>query len=89
MTETELIREIKGLASDLSRRTTTWQYLFQVNTPAGLQLMLDHDAESRRNGRATGLPDPELPPPTTAEAVRAAEQAVGFRFPPLLGRLWT
>jgi hypothetical protein len=31
----------------------------------------------------------ELPPPATPDAIQSAEDLLGFRFPPLLGRLWT
>ena len=88
-TEADLMREIGRLAKDLRHRTTQWQYFFEVNTPEGMRLMLEHDEEMRRQGRATGLPDPTLPPPTTVEAVGIAEEAVGFRFPPFLTRIWT
>src|ERR1700690_934790 len=89
MTEADLIREIARLAKDLRRRTTMWQYLFEVNTPDGMRLLLQSDEEMRRHGRATGLPDPTLPPPATPDAVRIAEEAIGFRFPPFLTRVWT
>src|SRR5579872_2462364 len=62
MTEMELVEEIKKLASDLSRRTTMWEYFHRVNTPENLQTMLDLDAEAKRRGSAMGLPDPDLPP---------------------------
>jgi len=60
-----------------------------VNAPKSLQVTLELDAEVRRSGSAVGLPDPELQLAATAEAVNAAEQAVGFPFPCLLRRLWT
>src|SRR5262249_33671014 len=74
---------------DLSRRTTMWQYFFQVNTAENMRIMLAHDADARERGSATGLPDPEMPQPTPAEAVTAAQQKLGFALPPLLARLWT
>jgi len=88
MTETELIGEIKVRAHELSRRTTMWQYFFEQNTRDAMQLMLEEDAQRRLAGRATGLPDPELLPLATVEAVKAAQDAVGFHFPTLLERLW-
>jgi hypothetical protein len=94
MTETELTQMIKRLTRDPRRRTTMSQYIFQPTTPEQVKVLqpaLERDAQIRRGERSglTAFPDPTLPPPTTAEAVRAAEEAVGFRFPPLLGRLWT
>jgi hypothetical protein len=86
MTETELTREIQGLAHNLSRRTAMWQYLFRQNTPEALHAGIEYDAQIRRSQRprVTGVsPDPALPPPITADDVRAAQEAVGFRFPPL------
>ncbi len=80
MTEAELIRQIHRRAHDLRSRSGTWQDFFRNNTPENARLMLELGA---------GLPDPQLPPPATPEAVRAAEEAVGFRFPPILTRLWT
>ncbi len=88
MTETELVGEIKLRAQDLKRRTTMWQYFFEHNTPEDMRAMLEIDAQRRPEGRATALPDPEMPPPATAEAVNSAEAAIGFPFPPLLRRFW-
>jgi hypothetical protein len=89
VTEPELVEEIKRLAGDLSRRTTMWEHFHRVNSPENLQIMLELDEKARRSGRATGLPDPDLPPVATSEAVNAAEEAVRFPFPHLLRCLWT
>ena len=77
MTEAELIRQVQHMAQDLSQRNCDWQRFFRNNTPKNVQVMLEHEEI------------PDLPPPATLVAVRAAEEAVGFRFPTLLGRLWT
>jgi len=77
------------MAQDLSQRNSDWQRFFRNNTPQNVQVMLEYAERARSEGRATGLPIPDLPPPATPVAVRAAEEAVGFRFPTLLGRLWT
>ena len=57
------------------------EYFFQESGPRGMELLFERDPNTRREA--------EMPPPATPEAVRSAEDAVGFRFPPLLMRLWT
>ena len=81
-TEDELIREVRILAGEHRTRTSMTQHFYSVNSPEGVKAILRHDPE------AFGV-RPDLMPPATTEAVRAAEALVGFRFPPLLIRLWT
>jgi hypothetical protein len=81
-TEDELIREVRILAGEHRTRTSMTQHFYSVNSPEGVNAILRHDPE------AFGV-RPDLLPPATTESVQAAEALVGFRFPPLLIRLWT
>jgi hypothetical protein len=81
MTETDLIREIQMLSNNLARRTSERRRLSESNEPKNWQILLELDPDLRESN--------VLPSPATAEAVRAAEASVGFRFPQFLCRLWT
>jgi hypothetical protein len=89
VTDDLLILEARRLASDLKTRTGMWAHFFRVNTPENARLMLEFDAAARRDGRATGNPDPDLPPPATQAQLRMAREQLGFAFPALLERMWT
>ena len=95
LTEDELVREIGVRAHDPMRRSWWWEYIYRQNhSPAqreAFRQALERDARIRRGEiwGATASPDPTDFPPVAMEAVRAAEEALGFAFPPLLVRLWT
>jgi hypothetical protein len=74
MQEDDLVAEIRSLATDSARRTTTLQH-----RATWLQ---------KYPGIIRCEPVSELPPPATANAVADAVRRLGFAFPPLLCRLW-
>jgi hypothetical protein len=81
MVEADLIREIQMLAKDLSRRTSERRRLSRSNAPENWQILLQLDPDLRESN--------VLLPPATLDAVRTAEESLGFRFPSFLSRLWT